>query len=94
MGYLPNLIPVLAIVVTAMGLLCALVTNSSRCPIRVYWGRRLFLLIFLLLACACFAMALLWPRGVLPACLAMATLFVSILWTHTSEWEMIENDSE
>lgn len=91
MGYLPGMIPLLAIAATALGLACALACNGSRCPVRIYWGRRLFLLIFMLVAAACVVMPVIWPRGVLPCGLAMGTLFLGMLWhpmTPAEESEM------
>jgi len=79
-GNYPGLIPLLAIAVTALGLAGALACNGSSCPIRVYWGRRLFLLIFMIVAASCVAMPYIWPRGVLPSCFAMGTLFLGMLW--------------
>lgn len=80
MDYLPDLIPIIAFVVTVLGLAGALACNSSSCPVRVCWGRRIYLLNFILVAAACFIMAIIWPRGVLPSCLAMAALFLGMLW--------------
>ena len=79
-SYLSSIIPVAAISVTIIGLLTVLLTNGSPCPTRVYWGRRLYLVIFTLAATGCFVMAVTWPRGVLPMSLAMAFLFMAMLW--------------
>lgn len=90
MGYLPGFLPLIAIAVTSLGLACALACNGSSCPVRVYWGRRLFILIFLLVAASCVVMPIIWPRGVLPSCLAMGTLFLGMLWHPSTPVE--END--
>lgn len=89
-SYLSSLVPVIAIIATIVGLCCALLCNASSCPLRVYWGRRLYLLIFLLLAFSCFGMALLWPRGVLPSCLSIGTLFLGMLWQPTTPVEEMD----
>lgn len=79
-SYLSSLVPVIAIIVTILGLITVLATNGSRCPNKVYWGRRFYLLIFMLLAGACLVMALTWPRGILPMSLAISALFMAMLW--------------
>lgn len=86
-SYLSSLVPVIAIVVTILGLLSVLATNGSNCPNRVYWGRRLYLLIFMLVAVSCLVMAVTWPRGVLPMSLAIAALFMAMLWHPTTPIE-------
>ena len=72
--------PVLAFVATVLGLTCAFLANHSHCATSVCWGRRLYLLIFLLVSVGCVTMAMSWPRGVLPSCLAMGALFLAMLW--------------
>ena len=91
MDYLATLIPIAAIVLSVLGLISVLACNGSHCPIRIYWGRFLYLLIFGVVASSCFVMAMLWPRGVLPTCLAMAVLFLGMLWTSSTPIE--ENDA-
>lgn len=80
MGYLPALIPILAVIFTSLGLTGMMIANHANCPQLCTWGRRLFLLIFCLVGVACLAMALTWPRGVLPCSLAIAALFLAMLW--------------
>lgn len=84
---LPVLMPVFAFIATTLGLMGALIANCSRCPVSICWGRRLYLLIFLLVAASCLTMAMSWPRGVLPSCLAMAALFLAMLWHPSTPME-------
>jgi hypothetical protein len=79
-GALPILIPLVALVATALGLFNVVTTNWSHCPNRACWARRCFVIVFLGVAACCVAMALTWPRGVVPFGLAMAVLFVGAMW--------------
>ena len=80
MDYLPLLIPVLAILLTTVGLFGVMLANFSSCPKRCRWGRWVYLFVFLFVAGCCLTMALTWPRGVLPNCFAMGALFLAMLW--------------
>ncbi len=80
MGYLPVLIPILAIVATSLGLAGMMIANHSHCPQRCSIGRWVFLLVFCLISATCLAMALTWQRGVVPCSLAVAALFLAMLW--------------
>lgn len=91
MGLLPTLIPIAALVATGLGLFNVVMTNASRCPVWACWSRRCFVLVFLAVAVSCVVMAVSWPRGVLPFGLAMAVLFLGVLWPQ--RMGVIENES-
>jgi hypothetical protein len=80
MGFLPILIPLAALVATALGLFNVVTTNCSPSPTRVCWSRRCFVIVFLGVAFCCIGMALTWPRGVVPFGLAIAVLFLAAMW--------------
>jgi len=67
-----------------LGLLNIVTTNSSRCPVRACWARRCFVLVFLAVAASCIVMSITWPRGVVPFGMAIAVLFLGVLWPQRS----------
>jgi hypothetical protein len=80
MGSLPTLIPLVALIATGLGLFNVVTTNLSHCPVRACWARRCFVVVFLTVAASCILMSMTWQRGVLPFGLAMAVLFLGVLW--------------
>jgi hypothetical protein len=79
-NYLPLAIPLFAFLGTTLGLIGMFLANHSHCQRRCCFGRYLYVAVFCLIAIACLTMAVTWPRGVLPCSLAIAALFLAMLW--------------
>jgi hypothetical protein len=84
MGLFASLVPFFALLTTALGLWSIAGFIWSKCPIWSSRFQRIFLAMFSLAAGSCLLAAITWERGVLPCGLAMAALFLAILWPHSS----------
>jgi hypothetical protein len=91
-GWIPSLIPLFALFATGLGLWSLAGFFWTHCPVRANWARRVFMVTFGLLAVACLLAAVRWQRAVLPCGLAVAVLFLAVLWPYSSlEWEIRED---
>lgn len=85
MGLFASLVPFFALLTTVLGLWGIAGFIWSKCPIWSSRFQRIFLTMFLLSAGGCLFAAITWERGVLPCGLAMAALFLAILWPHSNQ---------
>jgi hypothetical protein len=85
MGLFPSLVPLLALLTTGLGLWGIAGFIWSKCPVWSCRFQRVFLAMFLLAAGGCLLAAVTWERGVLPCGLAVAALFLAMLWPHSGQ---------
>jgi hypothetical protein len=85
MGLFSSLVPLFALLITGLGLWGIVGFIWSKCPVRSGRFQRVFLVMFLLATGSCLLAAITWERGVLPCGLAVAALFLAILWPHSSQ---------